>query len=215
ILASNLETAVNAVWDAGVQVGDRVLVVGFGTIGALVCHVLSGIAGVDLTVVDVSEQKLALAKAMGFRALSTDEWRPNSASPADVAFHASATSAGLQTALDAIGFEGQVVELCWFGTRDVTIRLGAGFHCRRQRIICSQVSSIAPRQRARWDYRRRKELVFRLLADPRFDACITHESAFSDLPSVYERLDAIAREGLYCAVRYSSAHESSSVGLPA
>ena len=36
VLAANLETAINGVWDAGIQIGDRVVVVGAGTVGCLV-----------------------------------------------------------------------------------------------------------------------------------------------------------------------------------
>ena len=39
VLAANLETAVNGVWDAGVHVGDRVTIVGAGTVGSLVAYI--------------------------------------------------------------------------------------------------------------------------------------------------------------------------------
>jgi len=45
VLAANLETAVNALWDAGVRLGDRVAVVGAGTLGCLVARLAARIPG--------------------------------------------------------------------------------------------------------------------------------------------------------------------------
>jgi len=42
-LASNMETAVNALWDSEMSLGDRALVVGFGAVGALVARVAAGV----------------------------------------------------------------------------------------------------------------------------------------------------------------------------
>ena len=49
VLAANMETALNAHWDAGTTPGDRVLVVGAGIIGLLVAHLARRIAGTDVT----------------------------------------------------------------------------------------------------------------------------------------------------------------------
>lgn len=178
-LAGNMETAVTALWDGEVSIGDRALVIGFGVIGSLVARLLKGVAGVEVLVADVDPEKLLLARDMGFDAVHPEELSAGF----DVAFHASASSAGLQTALDMIGFEGRVVELSWYGDRSTQISLGASFHSQRKSIVSSQVSHIPPGRRARWDRRRRKALVFRLLADPAFDAHLTGQTRFDVLPS--------------------------------
>ncbi len=197
-LASNLETAVNVLWDAQVALGERVLVVGFGIVGSLVARLLSLMPGVQLEVVDTAPAKQRLANDMGFHSPNIDNLDPSF----DLAIHASASSEGLQAALDHVGFEGRVVELSWYGTRPVTVQLGGTFHNQRKRIISSQVSSIAPAQRPRWDNQRRKALVFDLLRRPEFDAHITHTVGFGDLPQVFQRLAQPPTEGLAYLVDY-------------
>lgn len=199
-LASNLETAVNVLWDAQVALGERVLVVGFGIVGSLVARLLSLIPGVQLDVIDAAPAKRQLASEMGFSSPEIEALTPSY----DLAIHASASSEGLQTALDHVGFEGRVVELSWYGTRPVSVQLGGTFHNQRKRIISSQVATIAPAQRPRWDNQRRKALVFDLLRRPEFDAHITHRVAFKDLPHVFQQLAQAPTEGLAYLVDYMS-----------
>jgi hypothetical protein len=47
---------------------------------------------------------------------------------------------------------------------------------------------VSPARRARRSFADRLSLALRLLADPAFDALITGESAFEDLPRVMSRL---------------------------
>ncbi len=201
-LASNLETVINAIWDSCVQIGDWVLIVGFGGIGSLLAHVLQNFPGISLTIVDISEQKREIAYKMGFDCLDpsqlfgiTQKW--------DLAFHSSATQLGLQTAIDLTGVESKIIELSWYGTHPVNIMLGSSFHSKRKQILSSQVSTIALNQRARWNYTRRKDLVFHFLQNPSFDEHITHRVAFDALPDFYPSLEQIGKKGLYCVVHYS------------
>lgn len=198
-LASNLETAVNVLWDAQVCLGERALVVGFGIVGSLVARLLSFIPGVQLEIVDTAPGKQRIASEMGFCITHVDDLEPSF----DLAIHASASSEGLQVALDHVGFEGRVVDLSWYGTRPVTVQLGGTFHHQRKRIISSQVSSIAPAQRPRWDNRRRKDLVFDLLSRPEFDAHLTHAVAFGALPRLFQQLSRPPTEGLAYLVDYA------------
>lgn len=178
-LASNLETAVNAIWDSEVTIGERALVVGFGIVGSLVARLLLSIAGVEVRVVDVDPERVEMALDLGFPAgppASVERgW--------DLAFHTSGAPAGLQTAIDALGFEGRVVELSWYGNRTSKLELGGRFHRDRLRIVSSQVSSLAPAQRSRWSYRRRRELVLSLLKDPAFDRHLGAPIRFEALPA--------------------------------
>jgi len=194
-LASNMETAVTAIWDGSVEVGDRVLVVGFGIIGSLVARVASLIAGVDVDVYEVCEQKKALARAMGFEVVEELQTY-------DVAFHCSASQSGLQTAIESVGFEGTIVELSWYGVRNISINLGTTFHSMRKQIICSQVSNIPSRKKNRWDYQRRKQIVFALLKNAIFDSHITHEVSFKDLANTFNKNDFI-NSGLAFLVNYN------------
>jgi riboflavin-specific deaminase-like protein len=180
-LAPNLETALNAVWDGDVSIGHRTLVVGFGTVGSLIARLLSTTPGVEVDVMDVDPAKLELARRLGFTAVAADGMGDDY----DVAFHASATGAGLQCAVDAVGFEGRVIDVSWYGTTPVQLSLGGSFHNQRKRIESSQVGSVAARMRPRWTHARRMELVMRLLADPAYDEHITRTVAFRDLPTLF------------------------------
>ena len=198
-LASNLETAVNAVWDAKVSVGDRVLVVGFGMIGALVSRLLSWIPAVELLVAEQNPKRRELARRMGFDPLSTPQ-----AGYFDQAFHTSSSAAGLQTCIDAVGMEGTVVELSWFGNQAVQLQLGGGFHYQRKKIISSQVSHIPGDRQQRWDYRRRKEVVLQLLQNAAFDEHITDEIALQDAPTFFDQLRNGTADGLGYCINYNS-----------
>ena len=96
--------------------------------------------------------------------------------------HASGSPEGLQLALEIAGVEATIVEMSWFGDRQVPLALGGAFHSRRLTIKSSQVGRVAPAQRARWDTRRRMALALALLADATLDVLITGESAFEELP---------------------------------
>jgi len=196
-LASNLETAVTAVWDSGVTLGQRCLVVGFGIIGSLVARLLSRLPGVKPVVVDSDASQRALAAELGFVAPPAGDVEGEF----DCAFHASGSGAGLQRCLDRVGFEGRVLELSWYGTRTVQLELGGSFHRDRKAVIASQVSTIPSHLRGRWTYRRRKELVFELLRDPAFDRHITETLAFTDLPNYYQS-GGLERPGLARVVEY-------------
>jgi hypothetical protein len=90
--------------------------------------------------------------------------------------------------LDVAGIEATVVEMSWFGDRQVPLPLGGAFHSKRLTIKSSQVGQIAPVQRPRWDTRRRMAQALTLLADDTLDVLVTGESRFDELPAVMARL---------------------------
>jgi len=164
-LASNMETALNAVWDSQVTVGDRVVVIGFGMIGALVTRLLSLLPAVEVFVVEANEYRQQLAQEMGFQLL------PKGLQNFDCSFHTSASSSGLQQAIDLVGKEGTILELSWYGARETTIQLGSNFHYQRKRI-----------------YQRRKKVVFDLLKNPLFETHLTQELSLSETPAFFDQL---------------------------
>ncbi len=184
VLAGTVETAVNALWDAGPLVGDRVAVVGAGMLGCCVARLLAGIPGTTVTLVDVDRSRADVAAALGVG------FAAPGAAPAglDLVVHASATSAGLQTSLDLLAAEGTVLELSWYGDAETHVALGGAFHWGRLTVRASQVGMVAPARRGRRSSRERLELALELLRDPAFDALLTGESPFHELPDVMARL---------------------------
>lgn len=199
VLAGTVETAVNALWDAGPRVGDRVAVVGGGMVGAAVAALLARIPGVRCELVDVEPSRAGVAAALGVGFATPDRAQGE----CDLVVHASATDAGLARSLELLGDEGEVVELSWYGDRTVRVPLGEAFHSRRLTVRATQVGAVARDRRARRTHADRLALALDLLADPRFDALVTDECRFTELPDVLARLAGGAEPHQLCVrVRY-------------
>lgn len=198
VLAANLETAVNGVWDAEPRPDDRVTVIGAGAVGCLVAYVAKRSIGCDVELVDIDRAREAIARAIGVR-FATPE---HASAGATVVIHASGSPAGLEFALRVAAFEALIVEMSWFGCQSVTLPLGEAFHAQRLTIKSSQVGHVARAKRAQFDHRARMQQALSLLDDPVLDALITGESPFDDLPGVMTRL-AAASAGVIChRIRY-------------
>jgi threonine dehydrogenase-like Zn-dependent dehydrogenase len=198
VLAANLETAVNGVWDARPHVGDRIAVIGAGTVGCLVAWLAARIAGCRVQLVDVNPARANVARRLGVPFASPADAEAG----VDLVVHASGSPDGLALALGLAGTETPIVELSWYGDRAVPVPLGEAFHANRLTIISSQVGRIAPAQRARWDTRRRMELVLDFLRDASLDALLTGESQFDALPQTMGALVGSAGDTLCHVVRY-------------
>lgn len=198
VLAANLETALNGLWDVPPRIGDRVAVVGCGVVGAMAALLAARIPGIAVELVDPSPARRSLAAALGLRLVDAEDARDG----ADIVVHASGTADGLATALRLAGDEATILELSWYGAEPVAAPLGEWFHVRRLRIVSSQVGRVAPAKRPRWSHRRRLELALSLLADPVFDIFLTGESRFADLPETMPTLAAAGGETLCHLIRY-------------
>lgn len=184
VLAGTVETAVNACWDARPLVGDRISVVGAGMVGSSVAGVLAGLPGARVTLVDVDDSRAAVADALGV-GFATPAGAPDGQ---DLVFHASATADGLALALRLLRPEGEVIELSWYGDHLVPVPLGEAFHSGRLTVRASQVGSVAPARRGHRSTGDRLALALELLRDARFDALLSGESTFSELPRVLPAL---------------------------
>ncbi len=200
VLAGTVETAVNALWDAAPLVGDRIAVVGGGMVGCGVAALLARIPGARVELVDADPTRAAIADALGV-GFATPE---DAAGDCDLVVHASATEAGLGRSLELLAAEGEVVELSWYGDRPVRLPLGEAFHAKRLTIRSSQVGTVSPR-RARRGYAGRMATALRLLADPRFDALVTAEHPFEELPALMPRLTDGTLPALCVRLRYPGA----------
>ena len=198
VLAGTVETAVNALWDAAPLLGDRVTVVGAGMVGCCVARLLSRFPALQVTLVDVDAGRADVAAALGVDfALPAD-----AADGRDLVVHASATSAGLQRSLDLLAPEGTVIDLSWYGDREVRLSLGGAFHSGRLGIRASQVGTVSPARSARRTTADRLALALELLRDPAFDALVTGQSRFCELPDVMARLAAGSLPALCHTITY-------------
>ena len=198
ILAANMETAVNGLWDAAPRLGDRIAVVGAGVVGALMAALAARLPGTSVELIDIDPGRAPLAAALGCRFAPPDQ----ATGDADLVIHASGSAAGLATALSLAGFEAKVIEMSWYGDASVAAPLGEAFHAKRLVLRSSQVGAVATAQRARWTHRRRLALALDLLADPVFDRLISGESRFDELPALMARLASAPGGALCHAVRY-------------
>jgi len=201
VLAANLETALNAVWDSGAAPGDRVAVVGGGSVGCLAAWILGRTPGCEVELIDLNPQRRAIADAFGIAFAQPVAARPD----ADVVLHTSGSPEGLTLALRLAAFEATVCECSWYGTHAVTLPLGEDFHSRRLVIKSSQVGSVASSHRARWSFRRRMELALDMLTDPALDLLINGESSLEDLPQSMQRLARAPNDTIMHRVRYAAA----------
>lgn len=184
VLAANLETAINAVWDAGVTIGDRISVIGAGVLGTLTAWLCARIPGTTVQLLDTDSRKAFLGSTLG-----VDFAVPSNAlTERDRVFHTSATSDGLACALDIAGLETQIIEMSWYGTTSVEAGLGGAFHARRLALKSSQVGRLPETQRARWTPSRRLKLAVSLLSDDTLDVLFEPDQPFRALPLVMQRL---------------------------
>ena len=195
VLAANMETALNATWDMTPEPNGRIAVVGAGVVGALTGYLCAQAKDTDVTLVDVNPTRAELARTLGVK-FAVPEAAPRDC---DWVIHASASAAGLKTALDLAGDEATVLELSWYGTGDIGVSLGGPFHSRRLKLVASQVGKVAPSRRASVTHRQRLEMAIGLLRDPRLDVLLEPAIRFNDLPA---RLpDILGRKsGVLCQV---------------
>jgi len=198
VLASPLETAINAIWDSEISVGDSILVVGFGLVGALICLVAAGIPGVQVQVHETNENRRSMAAKLGFGLYQEKFPRV----VFDKAFNTSADEGGLQLCIDKTGNEGTIIEVSFYGVRQVSVMLGAGYHTGRKRIIASQVSRIPANRLVRWDYYRRKQLVFDLLKNDSFDSLMGESIPFTDSPDFFNTLRKGSIDAISVIINY-------------
>jgi threonine dehydrogenase-like Zn-dependent dehydrogenase len=193
VLAANMETAVNLLWDAAPLPGERMLVVGAGVVGLLAASLLARIPGAVVTVVDIDPTRATLAQAFGCGFALPD------AAPGEqeLIVHSSASEAGLRLCLSRAAFEARIIEASWYGDAAPALPLGEAFHARRLRLVASQVGAVAAPMRGRRSHAARLAMALALLADARFDALLEGPTAFADLPAA---MPTILRAGGLCHV---------------
>ncbi|TLM81235.1 dehydrogenase [Pseudarthrobacter sp. NamE2] len=198
VLTGTVETAVNALWEAGPRMGDRVAVVGAGLVGGMVATLLRTFPLARLQLVELDAGRKQFADTLG-----VDFTHPDDAlADCDIVFHCSASQEGLERSLQLVGDEGDVIEMSWYANREVTLPLGEDFHARRLSIRASQVGVVARARRHRRTNADRLNLAVSLLEDPVFDVFLTGSSPFEELPEVVQNLAHGTLDALCHVIEY-------------
>jgi 2-desacetyl-2-hydroxyethyl bacteriochlorophyllide A dehydrogenase len=186
VLAANFETAVNVVWDAGIALGDDVVVIGGGIVGLLAGHAAKQSGAARVSLIEPAAVRRQAALALGF----DEVWSPAAprALAADVVIEASGNPACLETALALLRDEGVVVVASFYGQRVAPLPLGSDFHRRRLSLRASQVSRLPPGRAVGWSLERRFALVTELLKNPQLDGLLEKPVPFAEAPATYARL---------------------------
>jgi threonine dehydrogenase-like Zn-dependent dehydrogenase len=196
VLAANMETALNLLWDTAPLAGERMLVIGAGVIGLLTASLLARIPAARVTVVDLDPARAPIARSLGCDFATVAD----APGEQELVVHASASEAGLRLALDCAAFEARIIEASWFGDAAPSIPLGEAFHARRLRLVATQVGAVAPAMRGRRSHAERLTTALALLADPVYDALLDGPTRFDDLPAAMPRI--LAPGGLCHVITY-------------
>ncbi|WP_284975661.1 zinc-binding alcohol dehydrogenase [Arthrobacter sp. efr-133-TYG-104] len=194
VLTGIVEVAINALWEAGPKLGDRVAVVGGGLVGGVLATLLRKYPLGRLQLVEADPEKRKLAEKLGIEFASTEDAKAD----CDIVFHCSASNEGLKLSLQLAGDDSDVIELSWFADKEVTLPLGEDFHARRLNIRSSQVGAVALPRRHRRTNAQRLQLAASQLQDPVFDTFLTSECQFQNLPTTLVKL--FEQPGGFCHV---------------
>ncbi len=120
----------------------------------------------------------------------------------DLAIELSGQPDVLNTAVDAVGYDGRVVVGSWYGSKRTSVDFGGRFHRNRIEIRSSQVSTIAPELRGRWNRDRRFETALDGLSRIDCERLITHRIPFTAAERAYELLDSSPESVLQVVLTY-------------
>ena len=201
-LLPSVETATNVGLDAAPRIGERAVVFGAGAIGLCVVRQLAAFPLAELVVVDPLVQRRELAREMGADRTIKPDAAGTAVDDADLAVELSGQPAALDDALDAVGYDARVVVGSWYGTKRAALNLGGRFHRDRIEIVSSQVSTIDPSLRGRWDRDRRFDVALDWL--DRIDASrlVTHRVPFERAATAYELLDSDPESAVQVVLEY-------------
>ncbi len=191
-------TALNAVLDADVHVGEFVAVFGQGVPG-LIAGQLARLNGGTVIAVDGIDKRLELAREFG--AAHVVDFRERSPAEevkgltmgrgADVSIEISGSYRALHEAIRATAFNSKVVSAGFFQGEGTGLFLGEEFHHNRIRVVCSQIFGVSPALDHRWDLRRLERTAMSLAAEGRVSLTplVTHRFPVERVDKAFELLD--------------------------
>ncbi|MCA9780292.1 MAG: zinc-binding alcohol dehydrogenase, partial [Candidatus Eremiobacteraeota bacterium] len=107
----------------------------------------------------------------------------------DLCLEVSGRPQTLDQAIAVTGYGGRIVVGSWYGNKSAPLNLGGSFHRGRITLLSSQVSTIDPALRGRWDKRRRMDLCLEMLGRLPFGELITHRIPLEEAARAYQLLE--------------------------
>ena len=130
VLAGIVETAVNALWDAPPLLGDRVAVVGAGTVGCCVARLLARVPGRRR---HARRRRPRARRGGGRRSGWTSRCPTRSTAAATWSSTPARPRPACSASLELLAPEGTVVELSWYGDATTPLALGRQLPLRSAR----------------------------------------------------------------------------------
>jgi 2-desacetyl-2-hydroxyethyl bacteriochlorophyllide A dehydrogenase len=201
-----VETGLQISLDAEPRLGEQVVVMGLGCVGTLAAALLAR-AGARVLGSEPDPARRRVAAGFGVEAVTPPQLEARVAERtggrgADLVVEATGSPAALSEALPLLAHEGTALVCSWYGTKPVSLPLGADFHRRRLTIRSSQVSTIPSRLAGRWDRGRRREVARALLAELPLAALATHEFPFEEAADAYAAIDRGQPGLIHATLRY-------------
>lgn len=201
-LLPTLETAVNFLLDGAPVVGERVAVFGQGPVGLLTTALLADHPLATLLVVDPIERRRRLGLEYGADEAVTPDALVGDGDGMDCCFEVSGNPRALDQAIGLTGYGGRIIVGSWYGDQAATLGLGGRFHRSRITVKSSQVSTIDPSHRGRWDTDRRLSVAWEHLDRIDLDSIVTHRIPIAEAPRAYALLDDRPEDAIQVLLEY-------------
>jgi 2-desacetyl-2-hydroxyethyl bacteriochlorophyllide A dehydrogenase len=201
-----VETALQTCLDAGPRLEETVAVLGLGCVGVATGALLQR-AGARVIGSEPRPERRRVAGQLGVEAVPPEDLavrldQLTGGHGVPLVIEASGRPEVLASALPLLAHEGTALVCSWYGTKPVSLPLGAEFHRRRLVIQSTQVSTIPSKLAARWDRRRRREAARALLSELSLEPLATHEFPFERAADAYAAVASGAPDLIHAALRY-------------
>lgn len=207
VFGNLLEVAANALLDVPIRFGEVVAVHGLGVVG-MFCAQLAARNASRVIGIDRLESRRNMARQFGIHAVASPEeareaiLQLSGGRGADVSIEVSGAPPALQAAIDSTAFEGKVVVVSWYGDKTVPLMLSPRFHMNRLQLISSQVNVVGSSLRARWNAKRRMDLVWELLPTLHPEEMISHRFPLSDAQEAFDIFDDPSADPMAVVLTY-------------
>lgn len=204
--------ALGGVHDAGLSLGDTVVIVGLGTVGLLAAQ-MARQAGARVIGVDRFPLRTAAAEGLGAATVLAEPGADVAATVrdlagqagADAAIEASGSYAGLHEAIRCLRVGGRVATVASYHGRQPGLRLGEEYHRNRITLISSMTVNGCPqRQHPAWDLDRLNNTAKGLVTSGRVrtDGLISHRIPFTQAEQAYALITDTPQDTIKVVITY-------------